>query len=488
MIVEIRPGTPLAGYCIESVIGEGAMGTVYRAQNPRSGGRVALKVLAPALARDERFRRRFLRETEVAASLDHANVVTTLAAGEEDGVLYLAMPYVEGADLRELLRREGRFDPQRAVDLIAQVAGALDAAHEVGLVHRDVKPANVLVTAGGDGEHAYLCDFGLARHASSVSSLTGGRGFLGTIDYVPPEQIQGDQIDRRADVYSLGCVLYECLAGARPFDRESELSVVFAHLNEPPPRVSDLRPELPAAFDGVVATALAKSPDDRYATCGELADAARAALRGPVVPRPTSGRRRLVVAAALVLAAAGATTGAVLATRDRGDANNAIPKTRVAITQTAIAGGRIGLRANAYRERFGPFRPYTLTEFSKLRYHGLAFQQAQVGVYFAPGSKKASIITTWNRDFRTADGIGPCSTLDEMKEIYGQRVAPTRAGTSPDGRTVWSWSLGKNVLFATQDHKTIAVVALYKGRGVDRRGSRATALANYVAAVETACK
>src|SRR5439155_27115205 len=271
---------------------------------------------APALARDERFRRRFLRETELAASLDHPHIVETLASGEEDGALYLAMAYVDGSDLRQLLLREERLEPERAVALVGQVASALDAAGRAGLVHRDVKPGNILVATGAEGEHAYVCDFGLARHVSSVSSLTGERGFVGTIDYVPPEQIEGGTIDGRADLYSLACVLYECLAGARPFDRESELSVVFAHLNEPPPRLSDLRPDLPVAFDEVFATALAKSPDDRYATCGELAAAAREALRGRTFTRRKLRRRRMLVAAFAVLVAAGAAIGGVFALRD----------------------------------------------------------------------------------------------------------------------------------------------------------------------------
>ena len=200
------------------------------------------------------------------------------------------MEYIDGSDLREVLRREGTLEPSRAIDLVGQVGEALDAAHEAGLVHRDVKPGNVLVTERADGEHAYVCDFGLARHVSSVSSLTGDRGFVGTIDYVPPEQIAGGEIDGRADVYSLGCVLFECLAGSRPYERDSELSVVFAHLNEPPPRLSDFRPELPQAFDEVFATALAKSPDDRYATCGELVAAARAALARRDVSRAAPDR------------------------------------------------------------------------------------------------------------------------------------------------------------------------------------------------------
>ena len=288
------------------------MGTVYLAEETETGQRVALKLLAPELARDERFRRRFLRETQLAASLSHPNVVATVASGEADETLYLAMAYVEGSDLRELLRREGRLDPERAIGLVEQVAGALDAAHAEGLVHRDVKPGNILVASSAAGDHAEICDFGLARHVSSVSSLTGERGFVGTIDYVPPEQIEGGTIDGRADVYSLGCVLYECLAGARPFDRESELSVVFAHLNEPPPRLSDLRPELPEAFDRVFATTLAKLPDERYSSCGELAAAARAALRGKTFVRRRVHRRRLLLAGAAVLAAVAAAVAGLL--------------------------------------------------------------------------------------------------------------------------------------------------------------------------------
>jgi ABC-type transport system substrate-binding protein/tRNA A-37 threonylcarbamoyl transferase component Bud32/DNA-binding beta-propeller fold protein YncE len=307
-------GTVLAGFRVQALIGEGAMGAVYLTEDATGGRRVALKLLAPELARDERFRRRFLRESQLAATLDHPHIVPTLVSGEEDGTLYLAMAYVEGSDLRELLRREGRLEAGRTLALLEQVAEALDAAHAAGLVHRDVKPGNILVAAEPGGEHAYVCDFGLARHVSSVSSLTGERGFVGTIDYVPPEQIEGGPIDGRADVYSLGCVLYECLAGERPFGRESELSVVFAHLNEPPPLLSDLRPDLPQAFDDVFAIALAKSPGDRYSTCGELAQAARAALQGKAFARRKIRRRRLLAAVA-VLAAAGAAIGGVLATR-----------------------------------------------------------------------------------------------------------------------------------------------------------------------------
>src|SRR4051794_12983998 len=284
----LESGTSVAGFRIVRPIGDGSTGTVYLAEAPR-GGLVAMKLLAPELSQEDRFRQRFFRESKIAARLEGPHVVRTVASGEDEGRLYLVMEYVEGTDLRALLRQEGALAPERAVRLVEYVAEALDAAHAAGLVHRDVKPGNILITSTDGVEDARICDFGLARHVSSVSSLTGDRGFVGTIDYVPPEQIEGGSIDGRADVYSLGCVLYECLAGARPFDRDSEVAVVFAHLNEPPPRLTDLRPELPEAFDTVFARALAKSPDDRYSTCRELVEAARAALQGtPFV----DGRRR----------------------------------------------------------------------------------------------------------------------------------------------------------------------------------------------------
>ncbi|HJQ50976.1 MAG TPA: protein kinase [Gaiellaceae bacterium] len=318
MPLDVRTGTVLAGFQVESLLGEGAMGRVYLAEELATGRRVALKLLSPELARDERFRRRFLRETELAARLDHPHVVATLDSGEEDGTLYLAMEYVDGSDLRKLLRQESPLEPERALALTEQVASALDAAHAAGLVHRDVKPGNVLVAVTPAGEHAYVCDFGLARHVSSVSSLTVDRGFVGTIDYVAPEQIESGEVDSRADVYSLGCLLYECLAGVAPYDRETELSVLFAHLNDPPPCLTEVRPDLPAEFDPMFATALAKSPDDRYQTCAELVRAARAALQGKVLARRRRIRRRVVVAVGAVALGIAAAAAGVLATRAHG--------------------------------------------------------------------------------------------------------------------------------------------------------------------------
>ncbi|HEU5211468.1 MAG TPA: protein kinase [Gaiellaceae bacterium] len=337
---DIRTGHVVAGFRIGDLVGSGAMGAVYLAADTATGERIALKLLAPDLVDDERFRRRFLRETELARSLDHPNVVPVLAAGEEEGTLYLAMPYIESEDLRKVLRREGTLDAGRALRIAGQVAAALDAAHRAGLVHRDVKPGNVLV---GADDHVFVCDFGLARHLSSVSSLTSDRGFVGTIDYVSPEQIEGGPIDGRADVYSLACLLFECLAGAPPFERESELSVVFAHLNDPPPPVTDYRPDLPAALDAVFATALAKSPRDRYGTCGDLVAAAEAALEGKVI-RPRRRRTAALALAAAALAALAAVIVVAAAFESGGRGHAALSLSPSALNLVNARTGQVAAR------------------------------------------------------------------------------------------------------------------------------------------------
>src|SRR3954452_13321211 len=227
---QLPAGSVLAGYRIVSLLGEGSTGAVYLAERP-GGEQVALKVLAPEFAEDERFRKRFVRESEIAAGLNHPHVVPILDFGDR----YIAMRHIEGSDLRALLAREGALDPARAIELLAQVAEALDDAHAQGLVHRDVKPANILVDGS---DHASLADFGLAKHASSASSLTGERSFVGTIAYVAPEQVKGEKVDGRAGQYSLRCVLPEALVGTPPFERESELAVVYALLHELPQRAS----------------------------------------------------------------------------------------------------------------------------------------------------------------------------------------------------------------------------------------------------------
>ena len=482
MASDIRTGAVLAGFRVKSIIGQGAMGTVYQAEGGETDGGVALKVLTRELTEDDRFRQRFMREAEIASSLDHPHVVSILTFGEEDGRLYLAMPYVDGSDLRDLLSREGALEPARTLHLLEQVAAALDTAHAEGLVHRDVKPANILVSGLPGEEHAYVCDFGLARHVSSVSSLTGDRGFAGTIDYVPPEQIAGGPIDRRADVYSLGCVLYECLTGERPFERETELALVYAHLNDAPPLVTHLMAELPEPVDGVVATALAKEPADRYGSCGELIAALRAALAGKPSRRRSRTRRMSIFAAVAALAVAAAGIVGYLATR--GDTPGADAPT---ITQTSIAGVELGRLKAFYQQRLGLFKQLELTEFD-FHIPGLSFGAPQVGVYFRADGERADIITTWSRQHRTAAGIGPCSTLEEMKGAYGNAVRPSPHAISPDGKTVHAYVVGSNLIFATQDQKTISAVALYRGSLPNTIKSDRQGWANFVAAVETPCK
>jgi streptogramin lyase/tRNA A-37 threonylcarbamoyl transferase component Bud32 len=310
-------GTDLAGYRIESVLGRGGMGVVYLATDLRLERKVALKLVAPELAGDARFRERFLRESRLAASLDHSHIVPVYAAGELDGRLWIAMRYVQGTDLKTLLDREGPIEPARAVKLVSHVGEALDAAHAHGLVHRDVKPANVLVTEEGGEEHCYLADFGLARTAELEAGAGTGAHLSGTVDYTAPEQIAAETADQRADVYSLGCVLYECLTGEPPFKRPRAIATLFAHASEPPPSPHEKRPELPEAIDTVIADALAKNPEERYETCGELCQAAETGLG---LGGPHLTRRQFVLAgtgAAIAIAAAAAVPAVLLTRRDR---------------------------------------------------------------------------------------------------------------------------------------------------------------------------
>jgi serine/threonine protein kinase len=286
-------GTEVAGYRIVERAGSGGMGVVYRAEETGLGGRpVALKLLAPALAGDPDFRARFLREMRVAAAIDHPNIVPIYRAGEDRGLLYLAMRYVHAADLRGVLAAEGRLEPGRALAILDQVARALDVAHARGLVHRDVKPGNILLAPpvlDGDPEHVYLVDFGLARSDRDDRSLGGAGSFLGTPRYAAPEQAAGRPVDGRADGYALGCVLYECLTGQPPFPGGSGEAVLLAHLEAAPPRVTTLRPDLPPAIDRVVARALAKAPADRYPSCRALVTAARHTLiPAPAAPAPAA--------------------------------------------------------------------------------------------------------------------------------------------------------------------------------------------------------
>lgn len=287
---DLSAGDEFAGYRIERSLGRGGMGVLYLAVEPGLERHVALKLIAPEAAADEVFARRFAEESRIAASIEHPNVVPIYAAGEEDGIPFIAMRYVSGSDLGRRLAREGRLEPAVAAALIAQVGNGLDAIHAAGLVHRDVKPANVLLSeTGGGDDHAYITDFGVARNVATESGLTQTGRFVGTLDYVAPEQISGGVVDARADVYALGCLLFKLLTGDVPYPRDDEAARLYAHLNDPPPAPSLYATAVPMALDDVVIRAMSKTPEDRYPSAGDLGRAAVAALSGssPELPERT---------------------------------------------------------------------------------------------------------------------------------------------------------------------------------------------------------
>ncbi len=272
-------GSRIAGYCLKEQIGQGGMAVVFRAQDERLNRQVALKVLAPALATDQAFRHRFIRESRSAAAVDDPHIIPVFEAGDADGVLFIAMRYVPGGDAGTLVHRVGPLPVARAAAIISAVASALDAAHAAGLVHRDVKPANMLVDARpGRPDHVYLSDFGLTKGALSSASLTGTGRVLGTPIYCAPEQIQGQRVDARTDEYALACAAFELLSGEPPFPRDEGMAVLYAQLSAPPPRLTSRRSGLPPGVDEVLLRALAKAPEGRYASCGEFADALRMAF------------------------------------------------------------------------------------------------------------------------------------------------------------------------------------------------------------------
>jgi hypothetical protein len=287
-----RIGSVIAGHRIERLVGRGGMGVVYAAVDVSLDRTVALKLIAPELAAEPGFRARFMTESRIAASIDHPNVVPIFRAGEEDGLLFLAMRFVDGDDLRTIVERDGPLSPERAAVVVAQMAAALAAAHARGLVHRDVKPANVLVT--GD-DHCYLTDFGLVKDLAATTGVTRTGEVLGTLDYVAPERIQGGATGPWTDVYALGCVLFFALTGRVVFPLDAPESKLWAHVSEPPPSLSALRPAIPPALDEVVARALAKDPRQRYDGAPALAAAVRSAT---AANGPADGRLAALVQAA----------------------------------------------------------------------------------------------------------------------------------------------------------------------------------------------
>ena len=272
-----EPLIEIEGFEIFEVLGHGGMGTVYRARQEYFDREVALKVVQPALSSDPDFTARFRSEMKHAALIDHPNVVPVYAAGESDGSLYIAMKLVRGGSLATRLKAAGHLSPEAATEIVAQIAAALDEAHDEGFVHRDIKPANILLETGSSG--AYLSDFGIAKSLEATQSLTATGHGVGTIKYVAPEQIQDQELDRRADVYSLGCVLFEALTGSLPFDEGSDAAILYAKVNGETRLPGDLDPTL-RSFDPVLARALARDPGDRYGSAGEFAAAARSAVAG----------------------------------------------------------------------------------------------------------------------------------------------------------------------------------------------------------------
>ena len=269
---------------------------VHLAEHQTLRRRAALKIIAPDLADDSDFRERFLREARIAATLTHPNVVTVYDAGEIEGLLYIAMQYVPGPDLAAILREERRLGPYRVLDIGRQIAAALDAAHQHGLIHRDVKPANVLI----DGRHAYLTDFGLTKDRGSASgaSLTRAGEVVGTTAYLAPEQVEGKEVDGRADVYALACLIFHTLSGEVPFPRDNDMAVLYAHLHDEPPKLSERRKGLPGGLDAVIEKAMDKQPDRRFSTCEEMILAARVVVDqfGPLSESSASSRRPSSVA------------------------------------------------------------------------------------------------------------------------------------------------------------------------------------------------
>ncbi len=458
-------GSELAGYRIEALIGRGGMGSVYLAEQITLGRKVALKVLPPDLADSEDFRHRFERESRLAASLDHPHVIPIFESGEADGVLFIAMRLVEGTDLATLIADGGPLALDRAASIVTQVGSALDAAHAKGLVHRDVKPGNVLVVPGEPDEedYAYLSDFGLTRLTTSDSALTRTGHFMGTVAYAAPEQFQGRPADAASDLYSLGCVAYECVTGERPFPRDQEAAVMFAHLQEEPPHAAVVRPDVPAALDAALVKAMAKAPEDRFPTGKAFGAAVRAAVgidstpgsipvAPPIPPIPDGGgragrgppptghpRRRFAVTAALV-ALAVAAAAIVLFAVGRGPSDQGAPRSSTPAgkgpTSSASTSSGASASPGSSPGAIGPPGGLPVTVDSLLR---LDPESGEVLETYAVGSDPGGVAFSGHAVWVVNDGDATISKLDTVSghvTTRGGIASPCGVFPGPGGR-VW---------------------------------------------------
>jgi serine/threonine-protein kinase len=486
----------VAGYRIESRIGAGGMAVVYRARDERLDRWVALKVIAPEWAYDEEFRRRFVAEALAAARVDDPHVIPVYEAGEAGGVLFIAMRLVTGTDLWGVLRREGALSPERALELLSPVASALDAAHAAGLVHRDVKPGNILVDERpGRPDHVYLADFGLSKGAVAGISVAGAGSVVGTPSYAAPEQVQGHDVDGRADQYALACVAFECLTERAPYERDLPLAVLFAHVSAPPPSLAARRPGIPVTADQVIARALAKRPEQRYASCREFTDALEEAFglpqyRSSGIARkpasPTAGpvtldggggggeptlhprRRTLVIAlAGAVLAAAAAiswllaygpgtpaaktSAGTQATTPARPFATLAGPAGSHAVESAAFKPGTVTLAAGMFNGDVDLWHT-TTANITGILHHPLSTGF----VAFGPGG--ATLAVGAGGDVFLWDTAGQAAvrtaTLPTPADAAGQSVTSVAFG--PDAVLAVGYSGGDVYLWDTATRKTTA--------------------------------
>jgi serine/threonine protein kinase len=457
MDVGLRLGAEVAGHRLERVIAAGGMSVVYLAEHLQLQRKVAFKVLAPHLAEDEAFRDRFIRESRTAAALDHPNIVTIYDAGERDGLLYISMRYVEGSDLRKVLTADGALDPWRALSILSQTGSALDAAHAEGLVHRDVKPGNILLAQPGTVfERAFLTDFGVTKRMDPGTALTRTGQFVGTVDYVAPEQILAEPVDGRTDVYSVGCVLYESLTGRAPYRRPTDVATIYAHLQDDVPSLDERQP---AAMQAVIDRSLAKAKDDRYPTCGALVEAARSAMPDdtrptavltaptPSTPPRRSGRPIAVVATVALVAALVAAVA--LATRpERSDAGSTSTPPPTSPPPSAVAAGPLIWQDARWLE-WADVPGEVAFNDSLLMRDGVVIAVGHADI----GTNEDAVVWTqragrWDRHYVDGKGTPGLQRISGIAEVgdrliaVGYNDAVAAAWYSDDGGSAWQAAQG----------------------------------------------